>query len=116
MEATPGGWRPPKWFCHAIPERSFRWRGRPLPLCARCTAIYPALAAGVAAGLLLNPPPLTTLAVVLPLAAPLVADGVTQSLGWRESRNSVRFATGLLYGFACGLCVGPLWALLRGSP
>lgn len=116
MEATPERWRVPKWVCHARPERSFRWRGHPLPLCARCTAIYPALAVGGVAGFLLDPPPLRAAALALLLAAPMVVDGATQSLGWRESRNSLRFVTGLLYGFACGFSIAPLLTLLRGGP
>lgn len=105
----------PQWFCHARPERSLRWRGRPLPLCARCTGIYPALAAGVAAGFLATPHPLTALLLAVPLALPLVVDGTTQSLGWRRSSNPLRLLTGLLYGFGCGICVGPLVSILRGG-
>ncbi|MEM3207627.1 MAG: DUF2085 domain-containing protein [Halobacteria archaeon] len=116
MEETRPRWTPPRWFCHARPDRCLRWRGRPLPLCARCTAIYPALAAGAVAGLLANPPALASIAVFFLLTPPLALDGVTQSLGWRKSRNSLRFATGLLYGFGCGFPLFPLLSLLRGPP
>jgi len=26
--------------CHRLPERSFFWRGRQFPVCARCTGLY----------------------------------------------------------------------------
>lgn len=34
--------------CHRIPERSFIFAGRPLPLCARCSGTYLAALAGIA--------------------------------------------------------------------
>jgi uncharacterized membrane protein len=33
--------------CHQEPERSFHWRGSPLPVCGRCLGIYLAAAIGL---------------------------------------------------------------------
>ena len=81
--------------CHRLPHRSFRFRGRQFPVCARCTGIllgylvYPAFVFGVwpatlAGGLLLN--------------LPAMLDGTTQMLGWRESTNALRLVTGVMSG------------------
>ena len=41
-------WRVPfRLFCHGIPERCFYVWGVPMPICARCTAIYAGLALAV---------------------------------------------------------------------
>lgn len=82
-------------FCHRLPERSFSFRGHLFPLCARCT--------GIVAGSVLAPvaffsghapePFLATLFLV-----PLIADGLTQRMKWRESTNPLRFVTGTLFG------------------
>ena len=36
-------------ICHQIPERSFFWAGRQLPVCGRCTGLYVSAALGLAA-------------------------------------------------------------------
>ena len=81
--------------CHQRPDRSFFFRGRQFPLCARCT--------GTAVGFASLP--LFALHIVhLDLAwaflllLPAWADGTTQFFGWRESRNWLRLATGFLLG------------------
>jgi uncharacterized membrane protein len=38
---------------------------------------------------------------------PMVVDGVTQKLGWRESNNFLRIITGSLSGL--GLSIGTVW-------
>lgn len=74
-----------------------------MPICARCTAIY----AGLFAGLVLF--------FVAPwvnekiarwtmwiAATPMAIDGFTQLFRLRESTNSLRIATGSVAGFAFG--------------
>jgi uncharacterized membrane protein len=94
-------------FCHGIPERCFYIWGVPMPICARCTAIYVGLALAVAAFALL--PRLTERGARLLLLAavvPLGVDGLTQLVRLRESTNGLRSATGLVAGIAFGL-----WAI-----
>jgi uncharacterized membrane protein len=81
--------------CHRMPERSFAWRGRQFPVCARCTGIllgwacYPAFLFGLAA---------LPLWAALALNLPVLVDGGTQAMGWRTSTNLLRLVTGLLGG------------------
>lgn len=80
--------------CHRLPERSFFWKGRKFPLCARCMGIY--------VGFLAMPiywfgyPPSWVAAFLL--SAPTIIDGMTQAMFGRESTNWLRMTTGLLAG------------------
>ncbi len=83
--------------CHRRPERSFFWKGKQFPVCARCT--------GTALGFVTLP--LFALKIlsfnflwVLLLMLPCWVDGVTQLYGWRQSNNWLRLATGFLLGTA----------------
>lgn len=81
--------------CHRLPERSLFWRGRQLPVCARCTGIllgylaYPLFLFGVVAA---------PLWLALALQLPTLVDGLTQATGRRTSTNALRLATGVLAG------------------
>jgi len=96
--------------CHGDPSRSFWCRGKPFPLCSRCTAFYPAIILGLPAGILLTIlfEPASWLALVLfsLLEAPLVIDGMTQYQGWRRSNNLIRAVTGAMAGAGIGGGVG----------
>jgi uncharacterized membrane protein len=81
--------------CHRIPERSFFFRGKQFPFCARCT--------GINASFLLIPIftlniIVINLAVSFLLMAPAVIDGLTQAFCNRESNNYLRLTTGLMMG------------------
>jgi uncharacterized membrane protein len=94
-------------FCHGMPERCFYLWDVPMPICARCTAIYVGLALALVAFVLL--PRLTERAARLALlvaVVPLGVDGLTQLVRLRESTNGLRSATGLIAGIAFGL-----WAI-----
>ena len=85
-------------FCHRMPERSFFYKGKQFPVCARCTGFY----AGYFAL------PLFTFAIWEPtflwiglLMVPALIDGLTQAYMNRESTNWLRFATGILAGAGC---------------
>ncbi|MGH1364041.1 MAG: DUF2085 domain-containing protein [Calditrichia bacterium] len=88
--------------CHRLPERSFFFRGKQLPLCARCS--------GLLVGCLTYPffifDILTLpLSVLLFLHLPLVIDGTTQALGKRLSTNGMRLITGIMAGVSqVGVC------------
>jgi len=100
-------------MCHGIPSRCLTIWNVPMPICARCTAIYIGLFAGLVlfAGLQAFGSRLARggerwfrwTAIVA--AAPVFIDGVTQATGLRESTNPLRLATGLLAGFFFGMWV-----------
>lgn len=84
-------------ICHRRPDRSFFFRGKQFPVCARCTgtlvgfAILPFFALKVLS---------LSLLWALALHIPALIDGGTQALGWRESNNWLRLATGISLGVA----------------
>lgn len=76
-----------------------------MPLCARCSAILTGYAlAPVAVGLHWSVP----IWIIMLLCAPLMVDGVTQSLKWRESSNLLRVVTGLAFGVGQSLLVSTM--------
>ncbi len=90
-------WRLPfRALCHGIVARCLTLRGAPMPICARCSAIYAGLAIGsllfAATWKWIDP---RIMRVLLVLAAvPIGVDGITQAIGLRESTNFLRLATG----------------------
>jgi uncharacterized membrane protein len=93
-------------LCHGIPSRCLTLWDVPMPICARCTAIYAGLFAGLLLFMLIrrgNERLFRWSAIAA--ATPLFIDGVTQATGLRESTNGVRVATGLVAGLAFGLWV-----------
>ena len=100
-------WLPRLFYCHCRPERSFFWRGRQFPLCARCT--------GQLAGLLLGIPLFALgrfpLPVCVLLLLPMIADGTVQLLTRYESTSLRRLVTGTLFGL--GLYELAAWAAVR---
>jgi len=94
-------------FCHGIPERCLYLWNVPMPICARCTAIYAGLIASYAVFLIV--PRMTEkfarMALYVALA-PMAVDGLTQLAQFRLSTNTLRIETGLLAGIAFGV-----WAL-----
>jgi uncharacterized membrane protein len=81
--------------CHRIPSRSFFYKGRQFPLCARCTGIYLGY---------LSLPFFTVdliqinLLFSILLILPTIIDGLTQAYCSRESNNVLRFVTGFISG------------------
>ena len=82
-------------LCHRKPERSFFWKGKQFPLCARCTGInlgyivLPLFLFGV-----IRIPLVWTIALIVPT----YIDGLIQAYFNIESTNSRRFITGLMSG------------------
>lgn len=89
-------WLPIVFGCHCRSDRSFHFRGKQFPLCARCTgelmgmAISPFLY--LSAG--------RTIALDLVLMLPMVIDGLIQLKTGYESTNIRRLITGMLFGYA----------------
>jgi len=81
--------------CHRMPERSFFYKGRQFPVCARCTGFYLAY---------ITMPIFTFsfwvpgLALTLLLLTPALIDGLTQAYFNRESNNTIRVITGFIAG------------------
>lgn len=86
-------------LCHQLPERSFEVFGYKFGVCARCAGIYFGLLMGSIMFPFLNPgsnvPGRNLLLISL---APMLLDGFTQLLGFRESTNVLRLLTGFLFG------------------
>ena len=82
-------------FCHRKPERSFFWRNKKFPVCARCTGIhigylsFPFFTFNIIS---LN------IWVAIALIFPTYIDGWTQAFFNRESNNILRVTTGFLCG------------------
>ncbi len=82
-------------LCHRMPERSFFWKGKQFPVCARCTGIhlgyffFPVFLFGF---LSLN------LWITLLLIIPTYLDGTIQAFWNVKSNNHRRFITGLMAG------------------
>lgn len=103
-------------ICHRRPDRSFFWRGKQFPLCARCTGIVLGfLVLPLYAFQLLAP----SIAAALLLQLPAYADGTSQALGWRSSNNILRLITGFLCGWgqmALAACTGNWIIQVLGLP
>ena len=94
-------------LCHGIPTRCLELWSVPMPICARCTAIYVGLMAGILLFLVLPRLRAHVARRVLAFAAvPMFIDGMTQLAMLRESTNLLRIETGLLAGAAFAF-----WAL-----
>lgn len=81
--------------CHRRADRSFFFRGKQFPVCARCT--------GMLVGYLAYPLMLLNFVTVglgysLLMQVPALLDGGTQYMEWRESNNALRVITGVLSG------------------
>ncbi|HEX9162952.1 MAG TPA: DUF2085 domain-containing protein [Thermoanaerobaculia bacterium] len=94
-------------LCHGIERRCLTLFGVPMPICARCTAIYIGLLVAVAAFFVVPLVEERLIRIAMYAAAlPIGLDGITQAVGLRESTNSLRLVTGFVAAFAFGL-----WAL-----
>ena len=80
--------------CHQRADRSFFLRGRQVPVCARCL--------GLLLGVTLVPLYCPDLRLAAALIAVMLLDGSTQALHLRESRNWLRFLTGIGFSLGCG--------------
>ncbi|EKD76506.1 MAG: hypothetical protein ACD_43C00087G0002 [uncultured bacterium] len=82
------------WYCHGLPERSLRWSGKILPICARCTGLWIGYAIGAALVWFFIFPWWISLILI----APLAIDGGTQAIQLRHSNNNLRLITGVCAG------------------
>ncbi len=82
--------------CHQMPERSFFYKGKQFPVCARCTGVFFGQTAAVLLLLIKRRVPLKTAILFL---IPMGADWSLQEAGILKSTNRRRLMTGLLGGF-----------------
>lgn len=93
-------------LCHGKPERCLELFGVPMPLCARCAAIYFGILLGLTAFAFMRRLRERVMRVIAFAAVtPLALDGLTQLAGLRESTNELRMATGVIAGLAFGLWI-----------
>jgi uncharacterized membrane protein len=91
--------------CHRMPERSFFYKGKQFPVCARCTGIYIGyIAVIVFAALRTYFPLIWSFALIIPS----IIDGLTQAYCNRESTNVLRLVSGIM----CGVGLSSLTAIL----
>ena len=109
----------PKWrllfrmLCHGIERRCLLMFGVPMPICARCTAIYVGMLVAILAFAAFARSHVRFAAserairyAMYAAALPMLIDGVTQAAGLRESTNELRIVTGFIAALAF-----VLWAL-----
>jgi len=82
-------------YCHGKPERSFFWKGRQFPVCARCTGIYLGY---LSYPLFIFDIVYLNLFLTLVLILPSFIDGLSQAFNNRESTNILRVLTGFFAG------------------
>jgi uncharacterized membrane protein len=93
-------------MCHGIPSRCLNVWNVPMPICARCTALYGGLFAGLVLFMLIRRGSERAFRWMSFIAVlPLFIDGVTQATGLRESTNELRLVTGAIAGFFFGMWV-----------
>lgn len=83
--------------CHARPDRSFYFRGRQFPICARCTGELIGMIIGIFVTICFGCPGFWIACLMM---LPLVVDGFVQRLTAYESNNLRRLWTGILFGIA----------------
>lgn len=83
-------------YCHKRPDRSFFYKGKQFPICARCTGIC----VGYVAGIIWAFFALFSWTAVLLAFVPLVVDGTGQLFEYWESTNLRRMITGTIFGTA----------------
>lgn len=82
-------------MCHQRPERSFFYKGKQFPLCARCTGLAIGYVLSLFVLILFG---LIPIIFVLLLIVPTAIDGTGQLFNYWQSTNSRRLVTGVLAG------------------
>ncbi|AQR88418.1 hypothetical protein CLOBY_00740 [Clostridium saccharobutylicum] len=100
-------------FCHRLPERSFFFKGKQFPICARCTGILIGYIIGILY-IFFN----KNLHIIIELSfmIPLLIDGTGQYIGYFKSTNIRRLITGILAGIStiCLFRLACIWGLQSG--
>jgi uncharacterized membrane protein len=99
--------------CHRRKDRTIHIKGKPLPLCARCTGIY--LCYFLVPFYFLFTPQKNWIWFALLLQIPALIDGGTQLLKLRESNNFLRLVTGISSGLGQVLFIWFFVSILTGK-
>lgn len=88
-------WLPIIFGCHCKKERSFHYKGKAFPICARCTGELVGMIFSLFFSFFQRPSVLVCILCMIPM----VIDGFVQMLTQYESNNRRRFITGCLFGY-----------------
>lgn len=88
-------WLPIVFGCHCRSDRSFYWKGKQFPICARCTGELIGIVFCPISMLVFSCSPIWCLFLMVPM----ILDGSIQLLTQYESSNIKRVITGILFGY-----------------
>jgi uncharacterized membrane protein len=97
--------------CHQKASRSLFINGNEMPYCSRCVGIFFGMAIGTMFSLFFVVE--LRLRYILAALLPIGIDGGMQLLGFWESTNPVRLATGGLAGFITGMALGYIFFVIE---
>lgn len=89
-------WLPIIFGCHCKSERSFHYKNKQFPLCARCTGEL----IGILGGIVVNIFVKANLLTIIILMLPMLIDGFLQLKTSYTSNNFKRLLTGILFGYS----------------
>ena len=81
--------------CHQLPERSFFYKGKQFPICARCTGVVIGQMAAILTASFYPISLITSIILILIMGF----DWFIQMIGLKKSTNPRRFVTGICGGF-----------------
>ncbi len=87
--------------CHQRPDRSFFFRGKQFPVCARCTGVFLGECIAFVVFRWFAPSKI----LLLSFCGMMLLDWLVQALNVRESTNWRRLITGLLCGYGFGTLI-----------
>lgn len=88
-------WLPIVFGCHCRDDRTFHYKGKKFPICARCTGELVGIILSIFSCVFFR----ISISAIVILMLPLILDGVVQMFTSYESNNIKRFVTGLLFGY-----------------
>lgn len=89
-------WLPIFFGCHCRPDRSFYFKNKKFPICARCTGELIGMISSPFLFYFFHP----SILINLLLMFPMILDGFIQLLTKYESNNIKRFFSGILFGYS----------------
>ena len=105
-------WLPIIFGCHCMESRSFHYKGKKFPICARCFGELMGIVFGILTFAFFS----VSGWVALILMLPMLFDGFLQSLTKYESNNIKRCITGFLFGYGIItlFIISSLWVMSKG--